>query len=882
MNVYELKTAFMFIQESTEASSTRNYNQQLVEEINNKYLQSDENAFKSIIQVLRNMDPDVDYSDQSCKQLLHICWNIFMDDKKFSMSGSAMMSLSSKSPDVMWKYFSNDKIDFTSFVRETVKTALKENNVQSQSLKKNQVILSNLVVNLLKTWHENQDEYKESLEHIIDVLVDDIQDVSFVLVECFKDDNGLKAIIDVVAKKSKNLTQNDCDAATAGSESYKAHRLMLSMMKGTFYGRKYFQESYLKMSQLMLITHGYENDAVAKCVEREEVFEQPIKIQLIESLHGNAPKISPAASFGGWLALNMVVAFLSFWNLLATTGDLGSDIKLAEEYGDWTNFKNQYNCTISNNASLGNAMECSIIHLDELLPVQWSILVLIITQILQLIHLAIRLLKKEDDEGFQTMFRFFLGTCCKDRKLDWFRWVLQLPLFLLIGLILPIATTLYTSFIVPPLIYQFEKNLEIHEEFKKNGLNAEKSGHFPIRSKMHHHCSVCDGCQNKDCFCSYCGYTVSEILSTVNQYISKLSTMRSNLTNIEGLNRYLTSSIENTYAPLLQLYLVIPLLPRYFSPPSSVDQKTTDSESDSLNLEDARDYTIFLSTVSWTIFSIVGSIVSQATALTAIHFSWPKKQPLNENPKLKYMFFLATILQVSARLITLEIFGLIIWPESSLTPVWLLLICWGHVLVVHLMKMGIMHHYGELNGRSSMNSMVSAFGSVYTYVKWDFFKTGDDNTKKDLRNDAERRNVEQSKFWQRCSYTSWIWIQQIVMVCTICLVDVIPLQFNRKMFVGVLSAVFLAGQVIEWIFHFMNPLSSYRIRQWRKKVLYLSVFLSFFVGIYIMPFALGWLQPGDSYFIFYITCSMVFLMTILLSSCCLMRCIFSQKHHKVE
>ena len=142
--------------------------------------------------------------------------------------------------------------------------------------------------------------------------------------------------------------------------------------------------------------------------------------------------------------------------------------------------------------------------------------------------------------------------------------------------------------------------------------------------------------------------------------------------DLKGLNRYISSAVEDTYMPLWQTFMILPLLAEMFVVVSTTEVTMK----------------LFLkhSSMMFTIISILLSIVGQAMAITDIHFSRRKKEHLGSKLGHKCLFLCAMILQIASRLLTICVFGMSVFPSNPFTPLILTGMIFVHIIVVFILQ----------------------------------------------------------------------------------------------------------------------------------------------------------------------------------------------------
>ena len=351
-----------------------------------------------------------------------------------------------------------------------------------------------------------------------------------------------------------------------------------------------------------------------------------------------------------------------------------------------------------------------------------------------------------------------------------------------------------------------------------------------------HGCRACKACNSESfCFCFKCGFTSQNV--TANKYASMVRDLESNAMDLEEINRYISCAVEDTYCPIWQTFMVFPQISeKFFQLPQSDASWNRQAE--------------FYSSLSWTLVSVMLSILAQAMAIADMHFSKRKKEHLGTKFSVKCLFLFAIIFQISSRLLTISVFGMFMFPENPYTPLILTGFCFIHILIVFTSRYVIgMMHFSESFGTpiSIVNCMLCAFGSVFSYAKIYFDK--ENRFISDIENEEEQnidhgkakpfKNMVQEKFWQRLIFGVIIVVEQLTMYILIIYWGSVPTGFNVKLFILVTGAIFITGHLTESILHlFFNPFARFRPYYKIKKIILCLVAIFFVMSVlgYILHF----------------------------------------------
>ena len=394
-------------------------------------------------------------------------------------------------------------------------------------------------------------------------------------------------------------------------------------------------------------------------------------------------------------------------------------------------------------------------------------------------------------------------------------------MIIILGLILPYVTKIYVAVMMPMQLFQFTKNKEKIGRLK----NVRFYQNFPNRNRQHK-CIYCRQCNDPRCFCLFCGFVATkEEITTTNEYHKQIRKIENNLGELDRLNRIIVSAVEDTYMPVIQAYMVIPLICQNIY---DINNNDTASITD-----DIISVTLSYSKLTLTILSIATSIVSLSISITHLHFERTKKKYLGSRPGSKYLFLLAMACQITSRLITFIVFGLVVHSDYAFAPVWLVLSCIGHIAVVFITKLLLLACQRQLFKPRIINSLFCSIGSVYTYVKGDF-AVKEIERRISEKSDTQKES-EHSKMIERFIFAAIVFIEQILMYVGIGLEPLKPFDLNITTFFVVNSLLLIVGLMAEWIVYLLlNPTAKYRVLFKSKKNM-----LMILIGLFVIALVTG-------------------------------------------
>ena len=281
--------------------------------------------------------------------------------------------------------------------------------------------------------------------------------------------------------------------------------------------------------------------------------------------------------------------------------------------------------------------------------------------------------------------------------------------------------------------------------------------------------------------------------------------MQQDMMKIESIDRYFSLVGEDTYMPLLQVFILVPLLTKHLNSQNLGDFSTAGEAFKGLG---------YIGTLFFHLWSISTSILSHSNAATAVYFTQPKKVSLGEKLTTRGLFQISNLLQITSRITTITIFGTLLWRNNEFTPLYLVAMCLSHIIVVCLSKLSV--RFLCKSKESKINIVLSAFASVYTNIKGDFImidtNEGTSNAKSPLNSsfkekmDAIEERYQQkhrelkAKFMDRVLFSTLVWIEQITMMVMIGILgNSKRTTLNILVFLPVTFALYFLGHLCEWI-----------------------------------------------------------------------------------
>ena len=198
-----------------------------------------------------------------------------------------------------------------------------------------------------------------------------------------------------------------------------------------------------------------------------------------------------------------------------------------------------------------------------------------------------------------------------------------------VAILLPIVSKIY-GILVEVQTFNFDHALEIRD------LTFSST------------CKKCSSCQDTMCLCIFCGHSRK---STFDEYLKQLRRLRARSVRLENTTRVIVACIEDTFMSIIQLYIAIPLCIQYFEY----------TKQGRIDVEGAKAYIV----LALSIVSILTSILSIASTLTKSYFDVSVNPYLGTISAARYLVFVSITLQVTSRLLSLQIFGLTYFEDKK-------------------------------------------------------------------------------------------------------------------------------------------------------------------------------------------------------------------------
>ena len=542
--------------------------------------------------------------------------------------------------------------------------------------------------------------------------------------------------------------------------SLKAYRQSIcTLVKETFKIRSEYPQSYEATVRTMLKAHFYDTNLVLSSLEKEGNFLRKQREEIFDEVEKIAPIQNHLGGFSFWFKVTKIFTFLSVLNQIA---DYLLDWKITLEYYDWFNYLSDYNCTfwsenyevlanrsvyciwekidqglgcqrnVSNvlntctyedyfddeisdsfcnvfqNELANYTSSCGVVLLNNWLSFAIGIIILLASHLLQFLVLYVHFSK------FKTLICYIRGDCCpkkyqneKKNELSMrnFAWSVSI---LVCGIFLQFLTKIFATVIMAVHLHQAKLNRE-----KYRNLKLLESEDKMILYKKKFDCNYCKGCSADVCICFNCGHlnvndaTLGETTNQDEVFNEEIESIHSNLLQLDRLDRLVTGCFENTYMPIVQLALILPLVADRFN----------SSQFGSVKEEELTNTVRIWGQLFFTIVSITSSLIGLSTTAIDLHFKRDSKEYKGTKLTTKIMFHVSMILQISSRLLLLSGFGLIVFFNHRFMPLYLIAIVFVHCCILLLLKLLVRCANGQ--ALKFENSIISSFLSAYTYVVWD-------------------------------------------------------------------------------------------------------------------------------------------------------------------
>ena len=346
------------------------------------------------------------------------------------------------------------------------------------------------------------------------------------------------------------------------------------------------------------------------------------------------------------------------------------------------------------------------------------------------------------------------------------------------------------------------KNWEKIEELKKH-LHENHKGRwaqFPNKEDDHF-CNFCRDCQQLGSFCYFCGFRNAKS-TTSYEYKETCKKIEAELLAQDGFNRIGEMVLENTYLPIVQLFVGLPLLLKNVSSLTSSDPHYTD--------------------LGLVLFSVGTSILSLALGITSLYFSQGKKSALAKDKATKSLYTIAMICQITSRLISLCVFGLLFFDKNGFALIWMMFACFAHVALVFFGRT-ILWWTDQQKSPRKFNFFYLVMGSllsVFTFVKGR-------HPSEDKNDQQNQRESQRAKLLSRTLYFLLIVVEQALMYAGIfyaCTYKHKDIEFGWEVFIIVMSILLLLGISFETTIHlFFNPVAEDREYFKARKLTFLAI-----------------------------------------------------------
>ena len=579
-----------------------------------------------------------------------------------------------------------------------------------------------------------------------------------------------------VKRKFEKLNANSWGNKEANERSLQVY------FEACFKGKEDFSGSYEEMVKILIRFQKCNLQEIRQFVAKTKLSSKH-KPSLLEKIASKLPTTFLSGREGWNVSSLLALLFIAL--------DIGSDVQLTHAYYNWNENIKSYgvgNLSTSDYIKCQN-INCKVFQLHKKLPFAYSLSILLLMEFLQLLYLY----KGHSGKIVSAMNMFFLGKYSVSKG-NFCRRFSRLIFEIISGILLPFAIGMY-KFILDIQAVQLSID---HEKRKALDIQTSKR------------CKTCKDLRGLEP-CVICGYGCK---FTDKGYSEEIKKRQSKVSKWNGNVKLLMATVEDTYMPILQFYLLIPLVIKH--------------------LQSGRQFYIGLSgnpLFMYSLYSIISSILNMASMRTTIYFSRDSKEGLGERLVTRILFQFSSILMICGRILTLEIFGLTCLP-SHLAPLWLALFCLAHcffVLVIKSTLIFIKIKNGvdvRLRKGIKRNVLFSSFASVFTF------------SKEVTMEKASPRDYKFS-FLDRSCFTLLLLVEQVAMTIAI-------IKFNKSVDVNitlllqVLWIILFLGFFFDWVvLIFCNPWAPLRyMYEWKKRamssILSLVVFAGTFVFLYVV------------------------------------------------
>ena len=415
------------------------------------------------------------------------------------------------------------------------------------------------------------------------------------------------AVMQKFASRLENIAEAKYQERVEIPEKFKT--FIKNIFSHLFQLKQVYPLSYSVIKIAMVKCHSYKIADIRTAVDQDMPLRQ--KANMLEDLKGIIPKSSSIDYFASWFEIARIFTFLSLFNMLQ---DYILDIKLTVDYFNWPVYIQDYdciyftkqdygkwngttlehrNCSFSHvflNSSLDCMVEklssnpfpeicsidknpkmytssCNVIRTDSLVAFLTSLIILVITQIMQCIVLYVYF------DTFEALISYLKGDCCRykyqfsenqAKKHDKNNTLVYILMFML-ALFLPFVTKTFVVLFMSLHIFRSKTN---RERCKTLGIENKLGRNEPFRQSAEFKCDVCNDCTSKQCVCTSCGHlnthhnqeTNNKKIDEETLFNHEINALESNISALDRLDRLVTGAIENTYMPLIQMYFLLPLI----------------------------------------------------------------------------------------------------------------------------------------------------------------------------------------------------------------------------------------------------------------------------------------------------------------------------------
>ena len=613
--------------------------------------------------------------------------------------------------------------------------------------------------------------FKALTEHLLthlDIMEDTKQTIhlfrTYFVVQTKADDNVMECFMDIVNNEARKCESKSRDLI-----------YMVNLFTSyVFEIRQHYPKSYEKAKHAIVHVHNYDKVSITKSINQCKIFRKSSRGILLRDVSKLIPSRTPLSKRKDWLKISKLPSLIMIINTIL---DYILDIFLTIDYWFWKSYVALYqcsfaveqsnasifsmatcfpdkststcfNCTFTFNGSItegglnsschydgdqsqrgyaltdmlnsstgSNSVGCSIHAMNEHLAFGISASVLSLTHILHFFIVALNW------KSLQFLLSYIYGDCCMNKYNDdklvnkkrrCRSFILGL-ITVVLCILLPFVTKLFVVVIMGIQLHQIECNEKIFQE-----LGIKSKDYRECTKKP---CKHCKGCSNKQKhICVFCG-SLKGVPETSPYYdihfTQQVEAVRMNLLHLNRLDRLVTGALENSYCPLVQVSLVLPLLRN--SPSAQTSMGLALDGSDTFG-DVAYNFTYWAKLIL-TGFSIAASLIGLSSTATQLHFSRNKKSSFKPQKSLKITFQAGTMFQICGRLLMLVGFGYVIFQDNVWVTLFVAAILFCHCLLLFVVKTCMLNclpkKWGYELSRRKQNALLSSFLSTYVYVEWE-------------------------------------------------------------------------------------------------------------------------------------------------------------------